>query len=431
VLVGLIPGLADRRASRIQQRSEDDLAGHRRLMDDLFALATTASTAKELRTYGIVDAIGERHRQIGDHVLRRSVRAALRSAAWEAIGLTMYALGFIGVIVLLVVRAAHGQNTPGEVVMAVSLMRRAQTQMSSASNTAGTLATALRSARRLLRIEDYVSSSNSSRPAGAPTRLRTGITLLGVDFSYPGSEKPILTDVNLELPAGSTVAIVGDNGAGKTTLVKLLTGMYRPTAGRVLVDDVDLATMDLVAWRARSTAVFQDFLRPELPAGETIGIGDLPRRKDDDAVLAAATQGGARSLIEGLPEGLHTPLGRSFTGGRELSGGQWQRLAVARSLMRRSPLLTVLDEPTASLDAAAEARLYERFAAMAASGVDRGAITILVSHRFSTVRMADLIVVVSHGRIIESGDHGALLAAGGPYAQLFSLQARNYQPASD
>ena len=431
LLFGLIPGLADRQASRIQQRSDDELAGDQRLMDDLFTLATTASTAKELRTYGIVDGIGERHRQIGDHVRRRAVRAAIRGAAWEAIGWTAYAFAFVGVIVLLVMRAAHGQNSPGEVVMAVSLMRRAQTQMSTASDTAGTLATAVRTGRRLLRLEDYVSASASSRPAGAPPRLRDGITLLGVDFRYPDSETPILKDVNLRLPAGSTVAIVGDNGAGKTTLVKLLTGMYQPTAGRVLVDGVDLAEMDLVAWRSRSTAVFQDFLRPELRAGQTIGIGDLPRRGDDVAVLAAATEAGARQLIDRLPEGLDTPLGRSFTGGRELSGGQWQRLAVARSLMRREPLLTVLDEPTASLDAAAEARLYEGFAAMAASGADRGAITILVSHRFSTVRMADLIVVLSGGRIVESGDHDALLAGGGAYAQLFTLQARGYQPAPD
>jgi ATP-binding cassette subfamily B protein len=333
------------------------------------------------------------------------------------------------VIIVLVLRAAHGHTSPGQVVMAVSLMRRAQVQVSSASDTAGSLATAVRTAKRLLWLEDYVETE-TTRPAETPVpdRLTSGITLRGVGFRYPTADGETLHEVDLTLPAGRTVAIVGDNGAGKTTLVKLLTGMYGPTEGQILIDGADLAEMPAERWRARTTAVFQDFLRPNLQARQAVGIGDLPSLGSDDRVAGALNRAGADGLLESLPDGLDTNLGRWFTGGHELSGGQWQRLALGRALMRQAPLLTVLDEPTASLDAAAEAELFARFAELAGATGENGGITLLVSHRFSTVRMADLIVVLDDGRVVESGDHDELLASNGTYAQLFSLQARAYQP---
>jgi ATP-binding cassette subfamily B protein len=277
------------------------------------------------------------------------------------------------VILVLVLRAAHGHTSPGQVVMAVSLMRRAQVQVSSASDTAGSLATAVRAARRLLWLERYVAESRSDAGGTVPERLGAGIRLESVSFTYPGRDEPVLHGVDLDLPAGSTVAVVGENGAGKTTLAKLLTRMYTPGEGRILIDGTDLATVPADRWRERTTAVFQDFLRPSLTAGEVVGIGDLPRIGDEEAVGAAVAKAGATRVAERLPLGLATPLGRWFTGGHELSGGQWQRLALARGLMRPAPLLTVLDEPTATMDAVAEARLFSRFAELSRAGRAYGA----------------------------------------------------------
>ncbi len=432
-LVSAAPGLEHLESpdllGRIDQLRDGrrTLAGAvRQLLGDLFTLATTASTAKELRTYGLTGSLAARHAALSEELRARSVRAALRGALWEGAGWICYAAGFVAVIVVLVLRAAHGHTSPGEVVMAVSLMRRAQVQVAGASDTAGTLAAAIRTARRLLWLERYVEESRAGGEGVAPERLESGIRLEGVSFAYPGADDGVLTGVDLDLPAGSTVAIVGENGAGKTTLAKLLTGMYRPAAGRILIDGVDLSTVPPDLWRARTTAVFQDFMRPSLAARQVVGAGDLPLIDDDETVGAAVKRAGASSVTEGLPEGLGTPLGRWFTGGHDLSSGQWQRLVLARGLMRSGPLLTVLDEPTASLDAVAETRLFERFARMSAAGRAAGGITLLISHRFSTVRTADLIVVLENGVVSEAGDHDDLLARGGTYAQLFTLQARGY-----
>ncbi len=251
-----------------------------------------------------------------------------------------------------------------------------------------------------------------------PDVLRRGITLREVSFGYPPDGGTVLDGVDVHLPAGAAVALVGENGAGKTTLVKLLTGMYQPTAGQVLLDGVPLADIDLAAWRERTAATFQDFVRFELLAAEAVGVGDLPRIDQASALELALRRADATAVAAELPEGLGTRLGRSFTGGRELSGGQWQRLALARGMMRDLPLLLILDEPTASLDAITEAALFERYLAARQLAAQSGAITLLVSHRFSTVRMADLIVVLDQGRIAASGDHASLVRAGGLYAEL-------------
>jgi len=224
------------------------------------------------------------------------------------------------------------------------------------------------------------------------------------------------------------VAIVGENGAGKTTLAKLLTRMYEPDSGEIRIDGVALHDLSVDAWRARTTATFQDFARYELRAGHVVGIGDLPRHEDDALVLDALTRAGADHLLDSLDEGLDTLLGKSFEGGRELSGGQWQNLALGRGRMRDDPLLLVLDEPTASLDAPTEHALFERYLTATSEARARsGAITMIVSHRFSTVRRADLILVLDGGHIVEHGSHEELLASGGLYAELFDLQASAYR----
>jgi ATP-binding cassette, subfamily B, bacterial len=429
-LLAILPGLADRRASRIQKRSDDDLADDRRLLGALFTLASTATPARELRTFGITDAVRERHARIGDEVNRRSLAAARRSAMWESLGWAGYALGFAAGVVILVLRAAHGHTSPGEVVEAVSLIRRSQRQLGGATDTAGTFMAANITAGRLLWLENYVASTTLGVSATAPTTLQHGIVFDQVGFSYPGSDRPVLSDVSLTLRAGSTVAIVGENGAGKTTIVKLLTGMYRATTGRITVDGIDLSLVDPVGWRSATTGAFQDYVRLNMSFGDGVGAGDLHRISDTDAVRGAIDSADASDLLTRMADGLDTLLG-AYVGGRSLSGGEWQRLALARGLMREAPLLVVLDEPSASLDAPTEAALFRRYREAAQRlGEANGTITILVSHRFSTVHMADQIVVMEGGTVKEFGTHAELLDLNGLYAELFELQARGYRPSA-
>jgi len=424
-LLAAAPAWADRRGAQAEKRSDDALADQRRLLGALFSLASTAAPARELRTFGVTDSLLARHARLGDEVNERSLRAARTAALWEAGGWVVYAAGFGLAIVALVLRAAHGAASPGAVVEVVSLLRRAQRQVTGASTSAGSFATASATANRLLWLEDYVAEHTSGADGTVPGRLTDGIRFEQVSFRYPGQDTDVLHDVSLTLKAGSTVAIVGENGAGKSTLIKLLTGMYRPSTGRICVDGQDLADIAPGAWRSVTTGAFQDYVRFLMTLGDGVGAGDLPRIDDRDAVRSAIERAGADGMVDG--DGLDTLLG-PYIGGRSLSGGQWQRLALARGLMRNNPLLIVLDEPAASLDAPSEAALFERYREAARRlGETNGSVTILVSHRFSTVHMADLIVVVDDGTVAEAGDHAALMASGGGYAELFTLQAAGYQ----
>jgi len=426
-LLAAAPAWADRMGAQVEKRSDDELADPRRLLDNLFSLASTAAPARELRTFGITAAMLDRHVQLGDSVNARSLRSARTAAIWEASGWVVYAAGFGIAIVALVLRAAHGAASPGSVVEVVSLLRRAQRQVTGASTTAGSFASASATANRMLWLEDYVARTTADGGGIVPQRLTSGIAFEQVNFTYPGQDALAVRDVSLTLPAGSTVAVVGENGAGKSTLIKLLTGMYRPDSGAITVDGQDLAAVAPARWRAATTGAFQDYVRMHMTLGDGVGAGDLPRAGDREAVLGAVERGGADTLVAELPQGLDTMLG-PYIGGRSLSGGQWQRLALSRGLMRERPLLIVLDEPTASLDAPSEAALFARYRAAArVLGQTNGAITVLVSHRFSTVHMADMIVVMEQGQIAEIGDHDTLMAAGGTYAELFALQAAGYQ----
>jgi len=291
--------------------------------------------------------------------------------------------------------------------------------------------------RRLAWLEDYAGKLSEHGDVAVPPRLSRGIRLDHVCFSYPGSDRLALEDVSLELPAGTVVAIVGENGAGKSTLVKLLCRMYLPDSGQILVDGNDLAHMPADKWRERLAGAFQDFFRFEFRARQTVGLGDIPRLEDVPAVTAAVSRAGAEDVVLGLQQGLETQLGPTWPGGVDVSFGQWQKFALARGFMREQPLLIVLDEPTAALDAETEHALFERYAAVArdshapdrtANGANtNGRITILVSHRFSTVRMADLIVVLDGARVVEVGTHQELVAKRGSYAELYGIQAAAYR----
>ena len=459
-LSALFPVAGERLSVWLRQRSDERLAADRRLANELFELATSAGPAKELRVFGVAGPLRDRHRDLTRRVFGGTARAALAGGLCGAAGWLLFAAAFVAGIAVVVVQAAHGTASVGAVVLAVTLVQRAQLQVGQAAAAIGQLLTTARTARRLLWLEDYAAASRGLPPAVAagglglpaaatggrglppaavggspaaavgglpPAVLRRGITLREVSFGYPPDGGLVLDGVDVHLPAGAAVALVGENGAGKTTLVKLLTGMYQPTAGQVLLDGVPLADLDLAAWRERTAAAFQDFVRFELLAAEAVGVGDLPRMSQPAALESALERADATAVASELPEGLRTRLGRSFTGGQELSGGQWQRLALARGMMRDLPLLLVLDEPTASLDAITEAALFERYLSARQLASRSGAITLLVSHRFSTVRMADLIVVLDQGRVAASGDHASLIRAGGLYAELYELQARAYR----
>ena len=423
------PMLADRIAKRISKNADDDMATSRRLSAKIFGLTTEAASASEVRAYGLTKHLAALHRKLAEQVNRRSGREASQILAVQAVGWLVYAAMLMGAVAFVVLRATDGLLSLGTVLMTVSLIRRSRTQLASAAQGAGGLVNTLATVDRLFWLQDHaaeqVAAAGSVPP---PERLHTGISLRGLAFHYPGTDRPVLTGVDIDLPAGSTVAVIGENGSGKTTLVKLLLGMYRPDAGQILVDGVALSDVDPAAWAERSSAAFQDFARFQMPAVRSVGVADLPTLDDEPAAERALARAGVPELVGQLPEGLATRVGTAYTGGHGLSGGQWQRLALGRAMRREDPLLVVLDEPTASLDAQAEHSLFDQYARVAKENAARsGAITVLVSHRFSTVLMADLIVYLDGGKIVEHGSHAELLARGGRYAELFELQAAGYR----
>jgi ATP-binding cassette subfamily B protein len=347
------------------------------------------------------------------------------SAAWHTLAWAIFGGAFVGAIVFVSSRPAA---TAGEVLLVLAAGSRLSSYVSATVGELGFLRGFwMDGARRLAWLEDYAASLTASSDRSVPDRLRQGIRLDRVSFAYPGTSKLVLENISLTLPAGAVVAVVGENGAGKTTLVKLLARMYEPTSGALFVDDQPLARLPPHEWRARLAGAFQDFFRFEFLARQTVGIGDIPRIDHQPAVLAAIERAGAGDVVSGLPSGLTTQLGPTWPGGAELSFGQWQKLALARGFMRAAPLLLVLDEPTAALDAETEHALFERYAAAARSEDAAGRVTILVSHRFSTVRMADLIVVLDGARLVETGTHEELLGRRGQYAELYAIQAEAYR----
>jgi ATP-binding cassette subfamily B protein len=250
----------------------------------------------------------------------------------------------------------------------------------------------------------------------------SGVQFENVEFRYPGSDKIAITGINLQIKRGQSLALVGENGSGKTTLIKLLTRLYKPTYGRILLDGRDLQEWDETVLRRRIGVIFQDFVRYQLIVGENVGAGDVRAFEDRERWVEAARQGKAAPFIEGLPSQYDTQLGKWFKDGRELSGGQWQKIALSRAFMRHDADILVLDEPTAAMDAAAEAEVFEHFRSLMGKRI-----AIVISHRFSTVRMADEIVVLDQGHIVERGSHEALMKEDGVYSKLFTLQARGYR----
>ena len=392
-----------------------------RLARHLFETATTAPAAKEVRVKRIGELLVRRRREAWERGYGPLARARWHSAAWHAVAWAVFGGAYVAGVVFV---SSVAGATPGDVLLVLAAGARLSAYIGATVGEIGFLRGVwLEGSRRLAWLEDYAAAHERDADAPVPERLAQGVRLENVSFTYPGTERLVLEDIDLAFAPGSVVAVVGENGAGKTTLVKLLCGMYRPTRGRILVDGVDLSRIKHGDWRSRLSGAFQDFFRFELLARHSVGLGDVPRLDDDPAVHAAVDRAGAGDVVSRLASGLDTQLGPTWKAGVELSFGQWQKLALARGFMRDHPHVLVLDEPTAALDAETEHALFERYATAARD--DR--ITILVSHRFSTVRIADFIVVLDGARVVESGSHEALLARGGQYAQLYGIQAEAYR----
>ncbi len=405
----------------VERAVEESNTHHNRFARHLFVVGTTAAPGKEVRVAGIGAALVRQRRQAWEQWYRPVASARWVSAMWSCATWSVFALAYVGAIVFV----ANGlKASAGSVLLVLAAGSRLSQYVGATVGELGFLRGIwLYSARRLAWLEDYAAAADAHHDHPVPDRLRDGISFEHVTFRYPGTERVVLDDVSLQLPPGTVVAIVGENGAGKSTLVKLLCRLYAPTSGRIAIDDIDLATISVEGWRARLAGAFQDFYRFELPAQKSVGVGDLDRLDDRPAVETAVGRAGADDVVTKLAHGLDTQLGATWDDGVEVSFGQWQKLALARGFMRDNPIAVVLDEPTAALDAETEHALFERYAEESRSERTSGTITILVSHRFSTVRMADLIVVLDGAHLVEFGSHAELMEADGHYAELYNIQA--------
>jgi len=377
--------------------------------------------AKEVKLFELGPLLLDRYRAIFRKVFKEDRALTIRRDTWGFFLGLISTAAFYAAYAWIAVSAVRGQITLGQMTMYVLLFRQGQAAVSASLAAIGGM---YEDNLYLSTLYDYLDTPVDS-PLGTATRGPTpgdGVRFEGVSFTYPGSTEPAVSDVSFHLQPGRSLALVGENGSGKTTLIKLLTRLYVPSSGRILLDGLDLAEWNPAALRRRVGVIFQDFARYQLKVGENIGVGDVEHFEDEARWRDAAALSMAAPFVEDLPEGYQTQLGKWFKDGRELSGGQWQKIALARAFIREGADILVLDEPTAAMDARAEAQVFEQFRDLA-----RERMVILISHRFSTVRMADEILVVQGGRVLEQGNHESLMQLGGHYAHLFSLQARGYR----
>jgi ATP-binding cassette subfamily B protein len=386
----------------------------------------TDEYVKEVKLLGLGPLLLKRYREFGERFYLEDKRLSMRRALWAGLLSLLAAAAFYGGYLSLALDAAGERLSLGDLTLYVVAFRQGQQAFQSCLGAIGSL------------YEDNLYMSNlfaflaietpaaivRPGPLGTPdleSSSGEGIRFEDVGFRYPGRDEWALRHVTLAIPPRQSLALVGHNGAGKSTLIKLLCGFYRPTEGRILLDGRDLREWDEAALRRRISAVFQDFSHYQFSLRENVGFGDLAHLAEEARLRRAIERGGAETVVAELPKGIDTQLGRWFVDGAELSGGQWQKIALARAFVREEADILILDEPTAALDAEAEKAVFDRFRTLA-----RDRTSLLISHRFPTVRMADRIVVIEHGQIIEQGSHDALVAAGGRYAQLFRLQAEGY-----
>lgn len=395
-----------------------------RRSDDYNALLTSAHHAKELRLFGIGELFVNRAKTTRQE-LRKSRFAALVSRSLADSASQGFATAAVyGLFGTLAVAAAHGSLKIGALAMFFAAFQRGQGAMQGVLNGFADLyenSLFLNNLYEFLDLQPKLSQPVLPKPF--PTEVRNGIRVERVSFSYAGTGREVLKDVSFEIAAGETIALVGENGSGKTTLVKLLCRLYDPTEGSITIDGTPLGEFDIAELRKQYSVVFQDYAKYNATVRENIRFGNIERPESDLSLEIAACRASGESMIARLPMGYDTPLGSSFTGGVELSIGQWQKIAIARAFYREAQIV-VMDEPTSALDATAEHEVFESFRQLAA-----GRTAILISHRLSTVRMADRIIVLENGRIVEQGTHDELVRLNGSYARLFELQARSYTGA--
>ena len=420
----------DRRGQAREKQAELALAEDKRIQDRLFDLCVSAAAGKEIRATGAAPELVERHDAAADRVRRTRLRGQAVSGLWSAAGWGIFAVGYTVAISLVAAQVSAGGATAGDVVLAATIGAMLRDVVARAVSAAASATGTVRVLEPYLWLRQYAADRRGARAlAPAPDRLHSGISLRSLSFAYQGTGTAAVDEVSVDIPAGSVVAVVGEYGSGKTTLMKLLAKLHRPASGSIRVDGTDLAEIDTDSWRASMSAAFQDFGRYQTTFAEAISIGDLAHG-DAAALDRAVASADAEGLRARLPDGDATQLGGRF-GGVELSEGQWQKVALARSCMRAEPLLFLLDEPTASLDAPSEQAVFDSYMTRSKhiAGVN-GSITVIVSHRFSTVAGADLILVMKDGRLIESGSHADLVGAGGAYAEMYRVHAASYSAES-